>query len=251
MNWDQLRSPVLGNMPRTTPVILPMAATEQHGDHLPLATDRMIVDHFCKLINAHLGESVLILPTVSVGCSDHHLDFAGSLSVQHHTFENQCCDILRSAHHHGFTRFLLLNSHGGNAGIGRVIMEKMGYELQDAHIAFLSWFTFASAELLPLQESARGGVGHAGEFETSLMLTIAPELVDITAIENIGTHKRPAWADGDLLKGAPAAYYRTFAQFTKNGVFGDPRTASAVKGDQITEVVVSKILSVLKELPLL
>jgi hypothetical protein len=73
MNWQELTSPALGKISRRTPVVLPIAAIEQHGPHLPLATDRLIVEHLCEQLNRELKHRVLILPTLAFGCSMHHI----------------------------------------------------------------------------------------------------------------------------------------------------------------------------------
>ena len=86
MNWQELASPEFGEIDRATPVVLPVAAVEQHGPHLPLATDRMIAEFFAEQLNVRLGSSVLVLPTIAVGCSEHHMDFPGSLTLRHETF---------------------------------------------------------------------------------------------------------------------------------------------------------------------
>src|SRR5262245_60882672 len=114
MYWQDLASPEFDAIDHATPVVLPVAAVEQHGPHLPLATDRMIGEYFAERLNARLGSSVLILPTVAVGCSDHHMNFSGSLTLRHETFLSVCHEYLASAHSHGFRNFMVLNSHGGN-----------------------------------------------------------------------------------------------------------------------------------------
>src|SRR5215204_424645 len=114
MNWQELASPEFSDIDRATPVVLPVAAIEQHGPHLPLATDRIIAEFFAEQLNARLSSSVLVLPTVAVGCSEHHMDFPGSLSLRHETFSEVWEQYLTSAHRHGFRSFLVLNAHGGN-----------------------------------------------------------------------------------------------------------------------------------------
>src|SRR5687767_7588638 len=177
MIWQELTSPDFGNVDRETPVLLPVAAIEQHGPHLPLATDRMIVEFFAEELNTRLGNSVLVLPSVPVGCSDHHMEFAGSLTLQQETFLSVSKQYLHSAWRHGFRNFLVLNAHGGNQGVCQVLLEQYGTEHPDSQIVVATWWRVAADTLMALNESGPGGVGHACEFETSLMLLIAPELV--------------------------------------------------------------------------
>ncbi|MEZ4897169.1 MAG: creatininase family protein [Saprospiraceae bacterium] len=81
MKWERLTSPELHALDRNIPVILPIAAIEQHGPHLPLATDSLIADHFMERIDDRIGRGVLTLPTIRVACSGHHMFFTGTLTV--------------------------------------------------------------------------------------------------------------------------------------------------------------------------
>lgn len=248
MYWDQLTSPEIDALERRIPVILPVAATEQHGAHLPLATDRMIGEYFCKKIDEAIADKVLILPTVSVGCSEHHMDFAGSLTLSHESFMCQVEDILQSVVVHGFRNIIILNSHGGNQGIGTVITEKFGFRHPSIKLTFATWWRVAGEALFPLNETGPGGVGHACEFETSLMLLIAPALVKTHLIKMGANQATFPWAEGDMLRGPKAGFYRTMRDMTPNGVYGDPRKASAEKGWEISRIVTDAFIELITDL---
>jgi creatinine amidohydrolase len=237
MIWDQLTSSALDALDRKIPVILPIAATEQHGPHLPLATDRMIGEYFCYQLHKVIPEQVLILPVMSVGCSEHHMDFTGSLTLQHDTFLRLAEDILESVATHGFKNLILLNSHGGNSGIGQVIVEHFGKRHPECRIVMATWWKIAGEDLFKLNETGAGGVGHAGEFETSLMMHIAPELVHHDKIRDKQMIKGFDWAEGDLLRGPRAFLYRSFKSMNPYGVIGEPKKISAEKGQIITDKV--------------
>jgi creatinine amidohydrolase len=215
---------------------------------LPLATDRIIAEYFANRMNARLGSSVLILPTVAVGCSEHHMEFPGSLSLRHETFLSVCHEYLTSAHTHGFRNFLVLNSHGGNCGICQVLLERFGADHPDCRIAVASWWRAAAEALILLNETGPGGIGHACEFETSLMLHIAPQSVRLEAMApkaNVSTFE---WAEEDLLRPSRVSLYRSMKQITPNGVWGDPTVATAAKGQQITSIVCDALSIVVSEL---
>ena len=248
MIWDQLTSPEVDALDRSIPVMLPVAAIEQHGSHLPLATDRMIGEYFCQQLHGEIPDNILILPTMSVGCSEHHMDFRGSLTLQHDTFLRQAEDILGSVAHHGFKNLIIFNSHGGNSGIAQVIVEHFGNRHPECRIVLATWWKITGEALYELNETGAGGVGHAGEFETSLMMTIAPELVHHEKIEGKKNQQNFEWATGDLLRGPKAALYQSMKTLTPNGVFGDPQKVSAEKGQQITNIVVSAIKKIVLDL---
>lgn len=248
MIWDQLTSLELSKIAKNTPVILTMAATEQHGKHLPLATDRLIGEHFANELHKVIPNKVLLLPSISIGCSSHHMDFSGTLTISHDTFIRQVEDIVKSVIQHGFTNIILLNSHGGNQAVGQVLVEKFGYENPAKNIIMVTWWKLASDALFALNESGKGGVGHAGEFETSLMLLIAPHLIHLDSIEK-GKHTNTfSWSEGDMLRGAKASYYRSTKEMTTNGVFGNPEYGTLEKGKAISKLVVKDLKKIIDDL---
>ena len=247
MYWDQLSSPQIKRLNKSIPVILPIAATEQHGDHLPVATDRMIGDHICKHINDRLDNEVLILPIISIGCSEHHLDFAGSLSIQHSSMLSQITDIFESIVAHGFKNIFIANSHGGNQAVAQTFVETFGYRHPDVNVAFTSWWRIANEEIRELQESEFGGVGHAGEFETSLMLVIAPHLVHLEKVVSKANISTFDWAEADLIRSSKVSLYRRMNEVTKNGVQGEPKFATVEKGHLLTQRIVDAYVKVLLE----
>jgi len=248
MIWDQLAYRQIEKLDRNIPVLLTVAATEQHGPHLPLATDRLIGEHFAAALNAALQDSILILPSVGIGCSGHHMEFAGTLSLSHTTFAMVVKDIIGSVLQHGFYKIILFNSHGGNQGIGQVVLEQLGQENPEAHIVGVTWWLIAQESLREITETGAGGTGHACEFETSLMEVIASDLVNKSQIQIGGNISGFAWAEGDMLKGPKASYYRTFRSMTSNGIFGDPTKATIEKGKRITDVVVNALQRVATDL---
>lgn len=248
MIWEILTSPKIAEVDRNIPVILLVAAIEQHGFHLPLATDKLIGDHFCLQLDKEIPERVLILPAMSIGCSEHHMDFSGSLTLKHKTFLHQAEDILNSVVHHGFKNLIILNSHGGNQGIGQVIVEHFGNRHPECRIVLATWWKIAGDLLNELNETGPGGVGHAGEFETSLMLEINPDLVQTDRIMDRQNAVNFDWASGDLLRGPKASLYKSMKNLTPNGVFGDPRKISSEKGLKITGIVVESLKKIVLDL---
>ncbi len=248
MIWDQLTSHEIQGLDKSLPVVFPVSATEQHGPHLPLATDRMIGEHLCNELSKAIPDKVLILPIMSVGCSEHHMDFAGSLSIQHQTFLSQAEDILSSVARHGFNNIIVFNSHGGNLAVSQLLLEKFGATNQELNIVLATWWKLASEAFLKLNETGPGGVGHAGEFETSLMLHIRPDLVQLDKREAVKNIKGFQWAEMDMLRGSKASTFRSMKAMTSNGVFGDPSVCSEEKGIEITKIVTTSLKGIVLDL---
>jgi creatinine amidohydrolase len=114
--WDQLTSLQLAAVPKTISVILPIAATEQHGPHLSVAADHRLAAHFLSRLHTAIPDRALILPALPVGCSEHHQSFAGTLTLP--TFAAVIVEILGSVAAQGFTKLVVFNAHGGNQASG-------------------------------------------------------------------------------------------------------------------------------------
>lgn len=249
MRWEKLTSQEIGRLDRTIPVVMNIAAIEQHGPHLPLDTDARIGGHFLEELDRRLGESVLILPPVVVCASEHHMDFPGTLTVQHQTLLAYVSDILSAVAAHGFTNILLFNSHGGNQGIGQVIVESFGARHRNCRVGLLTWWRIATDALAKVQESGFGGVGHACEFETSLMLHIDGTAVRKDRIPGHSHVMTYDWANSDLLRGGRGSLFRTMAEISGgSGVVGNPSLASAEKGAAISRIVVEALCEIVRSL---
>lgn len=249
MKWEDLTTVEIDALDRTIPVFLNIAAIEQHGPHLPLATDALIGNHLLDRLDAALNSQVLVLPQVKVCCSRHHLDFTGTISVTHMTFLAYVSELLQSVVDAGFQRIVVVNSHGGNQAIGQVLVEQFGANNPGITIALATWWTLARKALSEISESGPFGVGHACEFETSLIQLIAPGKVRGPVPD--GTHYAHtyAWAEGDMLRGAGASIYRSMKEISGgSGVVGDPSYASAEKGQRISDAVLEQLVAMAESL---
>lgn len=251
VRWGALTTRELDAVDRVTPVLLSIAAIEQHGPHLPLATDATIGQAFLARVEERHGPEVLILPQIAVGCSEHHMDFAGSLSVRHQTLVDYAGDVIRSVLRHGFRNVVILNSHGGNQGAGQVLLEEVGAADPACRIALLTWWRLAAPELSGIRDSAPGGCNHACEFETSLMLHAASSAVRREAIGHRSGAGDPApvWAREDMLTGSRGTLYRSMREKSGgDGVVGEPALATAEKGRAIEDAVTDALSDVIRSL---
>jgi len=249
MRWEQFTANEIAALDRGIPVVLNVAAIEQHGPHLPLETDARIGDHFLRRLEERLDDRVLVVPQVKVCCSEHHMDFPGTLSIRHETFLLYVGEILDSVVRHGFRNIVLFNSHGGNQAIGQVLLESFGAKHRDCRIAMLTWWRLAAPELSAVRETGFGGINHACEFETSLMLVAAPDSVRRELVSGMSYVETYDWANADMILPARGALFRSMKDMSGGtGVVGDPSSASAAKGERITAAIVDQLAHVVESL---
>ncbi|HET9320400.1 MAG TPA: creatininase family protein [Bryobacteraceae bacterium] len=174
MTREQLRA-----VAAETTVVLPLGATEQHGPHLPSGTDFFTVDRLARAAAERASSEIAITvaPALPFGSSDHHLIFGATLSLRTETYYCVLTDLLRSLVTDGFRRIFLLNGHGGNHELAELAARDIALELP-ARIAAASYWTIAWDALVAAQAHLGCRLpGHAGIFETSMMLALRPELV--------------------------------------------------------------------------
>jgi creatinine amidohydrolase len=226
LNWKQVDA-----LPRdTTLLILPTAAIEQHGHHMPLATDTLInnilLSRALELIPADLP--IYALPPICYGKSNEHIGFPGTLSVSASTFMAVIRDIGASLHAAGFRKLVLYNTHGGNSALVDVMARDLRAEfgLRTFH---MSGAAGAPAEGLSPQEAKFGF--HAGEWETALLLAATPELIDTTAYTSnyISTLDRESILAPER---GPVNFAWLTRDIAESGVLGDPTPATAENGER-------------------
>jgi creatinine amidohydrolase len=160
-------------------VVLPVGATEQHGPHLPLATDWLIVEHVARAAAALARDAldVLVTPTLPFGSSHHHLSFGGTVSMTTERYYGALRDLAESLLTDGFRRIFILNGHGGNHEIIQLVARDLAL-CHAANLGAASYWDLARARLADAGLAQQGMYpGHAGHFETSLILALRPELV--------------------------------------------------------------------------
>jgi creatinine amidohydrolase len=233
MTWPEVRAEQQRG--RDT-VVIAFGATEQHGPHMPLATDALLGDHLARAVAEQLD--AFVAPTVRVGCSEHHLAFAGTLSLSEETFHGVVADLIRSLARGGFRRAVLLPTHGGNFAPLAAAIEQLG-PVEGIEVQALTDLgaLFAIAQLGEREHGVSLGEGgvHAGEWETSMLLAIHPELVRLDRHE-------PGFT-GDPQQAAGAIFAEGVDAVAANGVIGDPAKASAEHGSRYWREVLGITMS--------
>ena len=238
IEWARLKAHELRDLAnRNAVVVIPVAAMEQHGPHLPVQVDSRLATEVCHRAAriAYPARPTVVLPVIWCGLSEHHMPFGGTITLDHQTLHALFRCIVDSVMRHGFNDVLILNGHGGNILSSQIIAQDLSLEMPMRIVAATYWLEGAS-RIGPLLED-QSNVLHAGEAETSMMMALTPELVDATELE---THAVDADL-GFLQAGEGSFRWRDLAHVTPNGVIGDPSRASAEKGERLLDAAAQAI----------
>ncbi|MEX0819511.1 MAG: creatininase family protein [Pirellulaceae bacterium] len=214
-------------------VVLPITAVEQHGPHLPTGTDTIIGEAVAGAVEQRLPDSVLLLPTMWLGASSHHLRFGATLTAGLPTYITMLCEIIQPLLLDGYRRVLLLNGHGGNIDPMKVALRRLQPDFPDTLLTAGCYWSPGDAEIVKLLEGEDKFVGHACEFETSMIMHLRPELVDTARLAHAGD-----WLP-DQVQGMFVC--RDMMQRTQAGATGRADLASADKGAALFDAVVSGV----------
>jgi len=243
MTWPEVKE--AANDDRV--VIVPVGSIEDHGLHLPVMTDNMIITSICNEVGRRIPGEAVIMPCAPFGFQTHHMDFPGSIDVKWDTLIRLWSDIGLSLAHHGFKKIIFANGHGSNASALDLAAREVTIKSNSLCASF-SWWSLVREEASKLRESEwPGGASHAGEMETSLMLYLYPELVNEQAISKEIPPSDSNFIWRDLIKPAPVLFMDWWSRQTKTGLLGDATVASTEKGEQLFEASVSKVSAFVKE----
>ncbi len=240
MRLTDLPWPAVAALPKDTPVVIPVAALEQHGRHMPVFTDSLLCGEVIRRAEERLGDRVLFAPLTWLGNSDHHLDFAGTLSAPPRVYLDLLNGLIDNFVAHGFRRVVFVNGHGGNNVPGQqaVFEARQRYRTRDDLLLLFATYWLLGGKPRDVDPSIeQPEMGHACEWETSMMLRLRPELV------------------GDLTNVEPVAFGNAFAPASRGwitkdrsapGHIGDPRRATAAKGEALFRVFSDDVVRLLE-----
>ena len=252
---------IAGGQAAKTIAVLPVAATEQHGPHLPLSVDTVLVDGIVTAALAHLAAdlNVLFLPTQAVGLSPEHARFPGTLTLKNETILRLWTDIGESVAASGIQKLLLFNSHGGNVSVmdlvARDLRARLGMLVYSA-----SWFNLPlidaqgqDVNALFSADEHRFGI-HAGDMETSMMLALDPARVNMAQAQNFhSTAQDRAQKFAILGNGKSAKLGWQMQDYNPAGAVGNAAAASAEKGRALVAAAglsLARLLAEIDQLPL-
>ncbi len=222
LTWPQVQQ-----LDRRIPVLIPVAALEQHGHHLPLFTDSMLMGEVVRRVEVERGSQILTAPLMWLGNSDHHLDFPGTLSAAPRVYLDLLTSLIDNFIFHGFQRIMMINGHGGNDVPGKQVVFEVRQKYRqrsDLLLLFATYWSLGTEDSDSLADYVQQDMGHACEWETSMILRIAPELVgDYRNAETV--------QPGNAFK--PASRGWITKDRTVPGHIGEPKFASAEKGERL------------------
>ena len=244
-----------------TIVVLPVAATEQHGPHLPLSVDMVLVDGVVGAALPHLAPAlqVLFLPTQAIGLSPEHARFPGTLTLKSETVIRLWTEIAESVAAVGIRKLLLFNSHGGQVSVMDIVARDLRARL-DLLVYSASWFNLPlldaqgnDVNALFSADEHRFGI-HAGDIETSMMLALQPARVGMAQARNFSSSAQDRAQKFAILgNGTSAKLGWQMLAYNPDGAVGDAAAASADKGRALVDAAgraLARLLAEIDQLPL-
>jgi creatinine amidohydrolase len=250
--FEMTRPEVEELLKHTETVVIPVGSTEQHGTHLPLGSDSLQgTDMVKRLIKkfADNGITVAAAPTLPFGISNAHMKFPGSITISSRTLMAVLSEVVDSLYTHGFRKFVLLLSHGGNLATLRLLANDLALEYPDIKVIVPDWIPINSAAYPEILKSSRPkDEHHSGEGETARMLAYTPKLVDM---ENAESYYMEPIVDPYQKKPYPGSVSTatsglTIKEMTPYGVMGSPARATAETGDKLYEVIIDWLYKVMR-----
>lgn len=247
MLWEELRWPEVEECAREGFVaVLPCGSMEQHGPHCPVQVDTCLVSAVARRA-AERVPGVVVTPTFWSGYSMNHRAYPGTLTLGVESYLGAIKDLGRSVVRCGFRKLVLLNGHGGNRAVLQVTAQELRWEFPDRQFLTVTYWDLVRERAMAIRESEVGGCSHAGEFETSVMLHLRPDLVAMEeALRNprvpkLSQEQRDMFILGVVMRADD------FGDRKPTGVAGDPTVASAEKGERFLEAAVEGLCALLEE----
>ena len=234
MKFNELTAPELRAIDHESVLVLaPIASCEQHSRHLATFTDSVLVGAVAEGVERNLPESVVLLPVLWFGASDHHLPFGATLTASVDTHVQILVELLQPLLDDGYRRILVLNGHGGNIDTLHVALRRLQPRYKQALLTGASYWEIAQDDIARICEGPRKHMGHACEIETSMMMHLRPDLVRTGQIED----------DPDRLPSALSGLFvaHDMRQRTDHGCVGYPEKATAEKGRRFLDAIVSRV----------
>jgi creatinine amidohydrolase len=246
-SWPKLQRAIEAN----TLIILPVGQVEEHGRHLPVSTDTVIVEGVAqRLAEALVAESVpaLVMPAIWSGYSSKDMTrWPGTMRLRPQVFMELVYDVCSSLIDMGFRKLMLLNGHGHHTGPLRVVTRRIA-DTYEVYMAVVAPATLSAERFREIRRSGRGGSIHGGEYETALMLYLGEEVDMSQATDEDVMRYHSEFIAGDNFEGGQKVFWSTWGlQQSESGIYGDPTVATAETGREVMEAIVANGVAFAKE----
>jgi creatinine amidohydrolase len=237
IEWSRLKAAEIAQLARQDAIVIaPIGATEQHGPHLPSMVDwrcaQEVAARAARLMRAK--RPVVVTPTMPFGMSEHHMSLSGTITLDYATMAALVGCVVESAIRHGFKKIFVLNGHGGNTEALRTIITELTVK-HHLPLATGTYWDIAAEPIKGLLDRQKALL-HACEAETSMIMALAPELVDPATLSQMHGPYIPGLSSISGVN--PGVYrWRQISSRSPNGVIGDAATASAEKGERLLQAI--------------
>ena len=245
LTWPQIKEAIGSG----AVVVVPTGSVEQHGPHLPLQTDffmaATVAERSAEKASGE-GTTVLVTPPLWTGYSPHHMEFPGTVTLDASGYLAAITGVGKSLWSHGFRKIFFLNGHGGNANLLNASVQRLRFE-EGVRVAAASYWSFVMDFIQKWRRSGPGGIDHACEMETSLMLAVRPDLVHPEETRDATWFPHSDFLTGDLAVGAPVSLAWSFGELSEDGVLGAAHEGDADRGEELLAAIVDRVSAFLEE----
>jgi creatinine amidohydrolase len=249
LTWPEMRAAIARD---PQPVVaIPIGAVEDHGRHMSLSTDNDILEGILAECGQQANGDLLVLPVIPFGLDEHHMDFPGTIAIDMETTLAYLAQVAISVARHGFDHILIVNGHGSNHAICDLAARKC--VLATGAICAATTVNAAVdpalvADVLNAERAGGwGSVGHACEYETSVMLHLHPERVDMAQAERDLGQLTLKYFNWDQPTPSAYSWQDWWSRFSRNGVCGDATAATPAFGQRMVEVTVERFIALARE----
>lgn len=251
LTWPEIQDAVANE----ALVIVPTAAMEEHGHHLPLDTDIVLGETIALRAARQAKHQVLVMPPLWVGYEAHHMDFPGTIDVDWDVFVRYALCVTSSLVRHGFRKIVILNSHGSNRPLIEVIARDTVVKHPEAMCVALSWWELQDAQRAFADVRESSVTSHACELETSVYLAVDEARVQMDLAQRDLDEGMSPHFWSDLMGQRPDSSYKNsvkhmeiWSAFSNTGVRGDPTKATKRKGEIVLDAAVNELVELLEEI---